>query len=428
MLVINILSLCLSTSSTAYVSGNAFHGTHHPKRHVPLRLQADPPPPELDERQAEFMRQRGFEWNPKARSWSKGDPARAQRLEVRSAGRVLKWEGNHELMSEVQLRAVKSATKRFQSTLREARDTAITSSDTDRRIGLKVKDTLARPYAPAMWLLLQASTLAFLMDTDVGWQLEPEGVGISMAIGAAFAPLVAILRSERWVRQPGVEDGDGALERLLVDAALGSYALPAPWEWRGSEPQWSAAIVLAEGLASVNMAFFWHGLVQAAIVQLCTDGLGDLAAAFVGVLVVAATSVLRAAYFCDPVLDGVHAEVAAAARLDANAAAYYSMTAAGEEEAAAVAAIRAMAHSWQSKFAVQTGAGFEQLIFTFTSAALCAVAWELGGRTAITPALTLALSAVGTYALSADPEMACVTLPLASLSTHASSVGQDDTR
>ena len=50
---------------------------------------------------------------------------------------------------------------------------------------------------------------------------------VPAAIGAAFAPLLSVLRRERWRRQPGVEDGEGALERLLVDAQTGSYALPA---------------------------------------------------------------------------------------------------------------------------------------------------------------------------------------------------------
>ena len=62
-----------------------------------------------------------------------------------------------------------------------------------------------------------------------------------------------------------VEDEQGALERLLVDAGLGSFALPAPWDWRFSEPRWRGAAFLAESLAAANLALFWHGGVQAAV-------------------------------------------------------------------------------------------------------------------------------------------------------------------
>ena len=142
-----------------------------------------------------------------------------------------------------------------------------------------------KPYAPALWLLVQLSVLAALVDAGCahgsalgaagagtgsgavagGSGMEIAISGMEIAVGLAFAPLLAALRRERWVRQPGVEDGDGALERVLVDAVLGSHALPAPWEWRCVERAWGRAVLASESLAALNTALFWHGGVQAAL-------------------------------------------------------------------------------------------------------------------------------------------------------------------
>ena len=205
---------------------------HGPRAHV--RMQQDPPPPELDERQAAFMRQRGFQWNGKTRAWVKGDPARAQRLECRSGARVLRWD--ESLLSEQSRPCIRQVTLRFQQALREAREEALGAREEDRRIALQIKDKIAQSWAPFAWLGVQLSCFAILL-TIFPPILQPPNqqelldvpLIVPLAIGAAFAPVLSILRRERWRRLPGVEDGDGALERLLVDAQLGSFALPAPW-------------------------------------------------------------------------------------------------------------------------------------------------------------------------------------------------------
>jgi hypothetical protein len=282
---------------------------------------SDPPPPELDERQADFMRRRGFEWSAKRRAWVTGDPSRAERhaerLECRSAARVLRWEGDPDALAPPVLSAVRAATRRLEQRLREARERALEEKEVDRRVALRIKDHLMKPYAPALWLLVQLSVLAALVDAGCahgsalgaagagtgsgavaggsGMEIAISGMeiaisGTEIAVGLAFAPLLAALRRERWVRQPGVEDGDGALERVLVDAVLGSHALPAPWEWRCVERAWGRAVLVSESLAALNTALFWHGGVQAAVLAACTPAMGELGAACLGVLAIAAAA------------------------------------------------------------------------------------------------------------------------------------------
>ena len=59
------LQLTLIAAATALSPHIRLHG-----KFIDVRMQQDPPPPELDERQAQFMEARGFKWNPKSRSWA----------------------------------------------------------------------------------------------------------------------------------------------------------------------------------------------------------------------------------------------------------------------------------------------------------------------------------------------------------------------
>ena len=128
----------------------AFHGAPklpHQFPH-PVIMAADPPPPELDERQAAFMKARGFTWNAKTRSWIQGDPQRARRLECRSSARVLRWNGDQQLIPDAALTTIREATTRFETALREAREEAIGKDETDKKIALYIKDKIGAWYAP----------------------------------------------------------------------------------------------------------------------------------------------------------------------------------------------------------------------------------------------------------------------------------------
>lgn len=411
---------------------------------------SDPPPPELDERQADFMRRRGFEWSAKRRAWVTGDPSsaerHAERLECRSAARVLRWEGDPDALAPPVLSAVRAATRRLEQRLREARERALEEKEVDRRVALRIKDHLMKPYAPALWLLVQLSVLAALVDAGCahgsalgaagagtgsgavaggpGTEIVISGTeiaisGTEIAIGLAFAPLLAALRRERWVRQPGVEDGDGALERVLVDAVLGSHALPAPWEWRCVERAWGRAVLVSESLAALNTALFWHGGVQAAVLAACTPAMGELGAACLGVLAIAAAAAARAVYFEDPIVDGIPAEVGEAKLLASRAETYYGMTASSAAEAAAsVAALHACTDGWVAKFGRACEARTTLLLLCVASAVGGALAYELAGHSALAPAFALCFSAVDTYVLRPQPELTRVTLALRDLETR----------
>ena len=394
----------------------AFHGAPklpHQFPH-PVVMAADPPPPELDERQAAFMKARGFTWNAKTRSWIQGDPQRARRLECRSSARVLRWNGDQQLIPDATLTTIREATTRFETALREARQEAIGKDETDKKIAHYIKDKIGEWKAPLVWLAVQVAIFAYLFESLSPPLLTTDfGFFLPAAIGLAFAPLLSSLRRERWVRQPGVEDGDGALERLLVDAALDSYALPAPFEWRASEPTWRICSLLAESIAQLNMVTFWHGGLQAGVVGAASGPLGDAPAAALGIVIVACSAVARAVYFYEDVLDGIPAELETAERLRDRAESYYGMTATSEEEAAvAIRTTRAMADGWLDKFGIARDAKLTQLTLSFVSAALCGVAFELSGRSILGPSLALAFAAVDTYVLRPDPELTRVTLEL----------------
>ena len=408
----------------------------------PSMRASDPPPPELDERQADFMRRRGFEWSAKRRAWVAGDPSRAERhaerLECRSAARVLRWEGDQDALAPPVLSAVRAATRRVELRLREARERALEEKEVDRRVALRIKDHLMKPYAPAVWLLVQLSVLAALVDAGCahGSALGAAGVGTgsgavagglgreigtSVAIGLAFAPLLATLRRERWVRQPGVEDGDGALERVLVDAVLGSHALPAPWEWRCVERAWGLAVLASESLVAFNTALFWHGGAQATVLAACTPAMGELGAACLGVLAIAAAAAARAVYFEDPIVDGIPAEVGEAKLLASRAETYYGMTASSAAEAAAsVAALHAVTDGWVAKFGLACEARTTLLFLCVAHAAGGALAYELAGHSVLAPAFASCFSAVDTYVLRPQPELTRVTLALGDLETASS--------
>lgn len=415
--------LATSSAMAALATTAAFHGGHHHlPRHHHIRMQQDPPPPDLDDRQAAFMKQRGFRWNAKSRSWVKGDiKAKLQRLECRSGARVLRVvTDGHADENDEKLLLIRKAMGRFEAALQEAREKAIGDNEEDRQMRLQLKDRIATPWAPYAWLVAQLSCIAYLLNLTGALlqEVQPSSWIIPIGIGAAFAPLLSTLRREKWRRQPGVEDGDGALERLLVDAQLGSYALPGPWEWRASEPlRWGAVACAAESLASVNTVLCWHSGVEAAVTSYTAPWMGDAAAIFIGVLVVAAAAAGRAQYFYDGSRDGLPAEVDAARRLKAKAQSYYGMTAASPEEAALSCAVTtALADEWTQTFQEveedDDEARFAQLALAVASTALCALAWELSGRSFIAPSLALALASLDLYVLRPDTERCRATITL----------------
>ena len=413
--------LLLTAIATSAWTETAWRGATNPISIAPrlhaaaIRAQQDPPPPELDEQQAAFMKARGFVWNAKTRAWAKGDPERLKKLEVRSSSRYLRWEGDQAQLPEETITAIREATRRFEKELRDAREEALQESEEDRRIALFVKNTFGDGIAVPLWvawqLILGAACLA---ASDSGGAADPfaapsAGLGdaaAAVAAGLAAAPALAWLRRGRWAALPGVEDGDGQLERLLVDARLGSYALPAPWEWRASERGWGLAAAAAEGLAGVSAALVVHGVAQARVVAALAPSVGGAAAAAGGVAALAAAAAGRALYFSEPAADGLPAEAEAAAKLAERAESYYGMTAAtAAEGTASVAATRALAAAWADRFGAAGGGGEGRAAVAAASAAasaaVAALAWELGGHSIAAPALAGLLVAVDAYVLRA---------------------------
>ena len=330
---------------------------------------------------------------------------------------MLCWDGDESGAASEKISAIRRATDRFENALREAREQALGERQVDRRLALQVKDRIAKPYAPFAWCAIQLVVGASLVSfTGYGDAMAATADAsppliVPIAIGVAFAPLLSALRRERWRRQPGVEDGEGGLERLLVDAQLGSYALPAPWEWRASEPmRWGLLACAAESLAALNVGLCWHAGVQQGVETTAAPLVGDGAAALLAALTVASCGAGRAAYFFDEVRDGLPAELEAARRLNATAPSYYyGMTSASADEAAlSTRAIGALTAAWTTKFAAvaedDSEARFSQYALSFAHAGMCALLWELAGRSLLAPTLALALAAADVYVLRPDTE------------------------
>ena len=219
------------------------------------------------------MRSMGYAWDAKKRTWTRGNPSRTGRLECRSGGRVLRWVDGGADLDGGEEPILRQALVRFEAALRDAREEALGSEEAiNRRVNFQLKGEIEKPRAPFVWLALQIA-IACAIGSALPAQQQAQLLGgaggnpfVASAIGASFGPLVASLRRERLRRLPGVEDADGALERLLVDAALGSYALPAPKEWRAEERwKWGVAAVAAESIAAANAVAALHAGVQASV-------------------------------------------------------------------------------------------------------------------------------------------------------------------
>ena len=131
----------------------------------------------------------------------------------------------------------------------------------------------------------------------------------------------------------GSEPPDGrALERSIVDAATGSYAIPAPHDWRATEGPWKAGTIGLAAIADVPRVAILHGRIQPAFVPLEGDQWLGIAGAAV---VATALALLPAAIgYVDDQLsdlprdgridDGKEVERETAARFSSGARAFFA--------------------------------------------------------------------------------------------------------
>ena len=402
-------------------------------------------PPEIDERQAEMLRLRGFKWDPKSGRWFRGDPSTRDRraAECRSGSRVARFvDANGEPVAVG--RAVRKGIRQLESVLQDARDRALDTTEGTRAIDLQIKDKLAAPWAPLAWGAAQLAVGAVLCsamgtsDSNVlQWSATaqtvtaeaspPSSLVGSALLGVALGVPVAISRRRLTAVHAGagVEGSSGQLERALADSALGSHALPAPWEWRCGDgsARWRALALSFELVASSNVLVALHGVLQPAIRSSVAASLpAPLASPLAPAVALGATALLPAAaeryFFGDPVLDGLPAELQAAARFGKTSDAYFAMTARAAADpadaAASAAAARSLASAWEARFGGGSAAerATESAAAVAAAATMTGLAWQLGGDSLVAALVAGVVGTADAYLVSADTEAARVGVEL----------------
>ncbi|KAG8458412.1 hypothetical protein KFE25_004553 [Diacronema lutheri] len=405
----------------------------------PAAPRAGPPPRQQpDERQAAALRAMGYAWDGKR--WGRGDLTSRERARAsaRSGNRFARLvDGDASAHAPSRSAAALAAVSRFEALLQAAREGALSSNEASRAANLRVKELVAHPLAPAGWLCAQLGTIGALANAagvDVAAELARGATPLALGAGVVAGGAVAACRAAGRAVQPGVEEPDGALERLLADAAEGAHALPTPAHFRFESAGWRARALGAELVAAVTATLALQACVQAACLGTgvanalawrlvdASDGselaqhaalLGPAAAALLAALPAAARGALHAA----PPLDGIDAECAAAARAKRGAASYFSMCPPrdGGEPDDAAAALCALADGWLSKFerpAAASPAVGAQAASAFGASLACALAWQLSGGALAAPFLARAIAALDAYALRPNAEAARATIIL----------------
>lgn len=368
-----------------------------------LNIFMGKPQPEVDDETREFLEKTGYRWDEEKGTWVKGTP---RNPEARSSARVLEWTGSVDRMTA---KLVKKATKRFESKLQEARTEAIGNIPVANKVQMNqfLKSLVVDKFALWLWVYCQFR-LGYLLNES----LEPfqfdGNIMAPIALGLLFAPLLSTLRRKRWSLQPGVEDVDGVIERLIVDDSMGSMMVPAPWDWRGDEPAWQVATCIGESVASVNCVLIAHAIVQSSVADWGTGVFGNVPLAeTLGVLAIAMPAALQAAITILPDLDGTPDEIKAADSLAKRADSYYAMMATSEEERVIGArATRLLADAWRTKFGIlNKEVAFKVPALAFAQATTSGLLWLLAGKELLAPMVALIGAAVDIYLLRPDTEL-----------------------
>lgn len=436
----------------------------------PTALAGPPPRQQPDERQAKLMQEMGFKWDGKR--WGRGgDPSSRERARAscRSGNRFARLVDAAGEPAAGHAAAI-AGIQRFETLLQAAREGALQSSEAARARSTRIKDLVVHPLAPAAYIAAQLAVICILFTAlhggfgalgapavpgddsalaialgsglqGIQTELERATPG-AIGIGLAFGALAALCRSVARAAMPGVEEPDGALERLLADGLEGAHALPTPTHIRFESTEWRARALAFELLAGVAVSLALQAGAQAACLEGVANALAwrlvDAAsgsdfgqqAALIGpaaaALLVSLPAGVRAALHAAPPHDGIPAECTAATRAKRGAESYFSMCPPLEGEPGdAAATLSALADGWLAKFDKAPGAPPPQVVQAAGAlgASLCyALAWQLASGALLAPVLARAVAAASTYvpvAGSVDPEAARVTVRLPTLASEA---------
>ena len=299
--------------------------------------------------QAEKMKAMGFRWDEERRTWTRRPPdVKKPPKPLRSGMRLLKLNGASS--DEC------AAAEVFMERLRTARKASFRDTDTSTKLSKFLKYCLSQPATlPVFAVACVGLGVAAAADggADVG-SLDATTLTCGLAAGVP----VAAARVAAHKASAGSEPPDGrALERSIVDAATGSYAIPAPHDWRATEGPWKAGTIGLAAIADVPRVAILHGRIQPAFVPLEGDQWLGIAGAAV---VATALALLPAAIgYVDDQLsdlprdgridDGKEVERETAARFSSGARAFFAAKDDGAAEVKA-AYVSRLADAWTTAF------------------------------------------------------------------------------
>jgi hypothetical protein len=391
-----------------------------------------------------MMKNMGYVWD--GERWGRGNQEayRQREASCRSGNRFIRFidEDGTPATSDAAL----VATKRFGEVLQEAREKALPkTSDQQLAFARDWKNFLSRPvYAPLAWISFQACTFVALSYVGgVDWSIElerctPGSIGIGLLLGG----IAAECRSRARTGQPGVEEPDGALERLVADGMDGNFALPAPAHIRSNSIQnvktrnqikkWPALALSGELLAAINVSMCLNTILQPYFLRMSSDAivwkLVDVTSstpwlgqsvALVGAggaaLVVSLPAWARAVRHSRAPLDGIPAECEAAKRTNKGAIVYFNMCPPTQANALEAAnALQVLASGWDTKFGdmMRSSPPWQEPLFAFLGSFACACAWQISGGAIVAPFLARSVSSIDTYFIRPDEDSNLVSVLL----------------
>ena len=226
------------------------------------------------------MKAMGFRWDEERRTWTRRPPdVKKPPKPLRSGMRLLKLGDASP--------DERAAAEVFMERLRTARKASFRDTDTSTKLSKFLKYCLSQPATLPVFAVACVG-----LGAAAGTGAELGGIdATTLTCGLAAGVPVAAARVAAHKASAGSEPPDGrALERSIVDAATGSYAIPAPHDWRATEGPWKAGTIGLAAIADVPRVALLHGRIQPSFVPLEGDQwLGIAGAAAVATLLLTAS-------------------------------------------------------------------------------------------------------------------------------------------
>ena len=198
------------------------------------------------------MKAMGFRWDEERRTWTRRPPdMKKPPKPLRSGMRLLKLNGASP--------DERAAAEVFMERLRTARKASFRDTDTSTKLSKFLKYCLSQPATLPVFAVACVG-----LGAAAGTGAELGGIdATTLTCGLAAGVPVAAARVAAHKASAGSEPPDGrALERSIVDAATGSYAIPAPHDWRATEGPWKAGTIGLAAIADVPRVALLHGRIQ----------------------------------------------------------------------------------------------------------------------------------------------------------------------